>query len=108
MRRKKLRIAIVYWLDAYGAEEHGPEDGALQLSAGVLIEKSRRCIKLAQIADTDGTTEPYRDVLTIPAGMVRSVMVLDAPTEPHPRRKKSAPAEKIAPLPLRDGTETIP
>jgi hypothetical protein len=78
-RKRKLKYAIVYWHDAYSAEEADDQDSALQVSVGLLISRTKRHVKLAQIADAGADTEPWRVVLTIPAGMVHAIMVLPVP-----------------------------
>jgi hypothetical protein len=79
-RRRRLRVAIVWWIDAHYHE--APEtdlDWGLQVSAGLILERTKGRnghIKLALITDAYdyGDPEPEsRDVLTIPNGMVRHV-----------------------------------
>lgn len=79
VKRKRHKIVIVYWLDAFGTETHEECNGVLQISAGVLVSQNKERVQLAQIADCDGEAEPFRDVLTIPAGMVVEMILLDVP-----------------------------
>jgi hypothetical protein len=83
---KTTQVAVVHWLDAYYNEEHLPGDsGCPQISAGILLERTRKHVKLALITDRDnseGMQEP-RDTLTIPRGMVQSIKIV------HRERRKN-------------------
>lgn len=75
---KRIRIALVHWLDAHSAEGDDGLPGLEQISAGILIRSDRKAVKLAQITDgrdwSDGAG--HRDVLTIPRGMVQKLEIL--------------------------------
>jgi len=105
-RKRKFQVAVVYWLDAYGQETHDERDGVLQLSAGVLVSRNKRRVQIAQIADVSGDAEPWRDVLTIPAGMVREITVFDAPDSLFgrnaPKRADNPKAPVTVPEPPRE------
>lgn len=77
-RAKRVRIALVYWLDAHQAEDDDGLPGLEQISAGILIRADQTAVKLAQITDgrdwDDGAG--HRDVLTIPRGMVQKLEIL--------------------------------
>jgi len=86
MKKRKLKVAIIYWLDAVGGPEHKPDEaGAMQASAGLLVSKNRHRVQIAQIADVSGDAEPWRDVLTIPAPMIKAIMTFDVPDALAPR-----------------------
>lgn len=81
-RSKRIRIALVYWLDAHQAENDDGLPGLEQISAGILVRSDRKTVKLAQITDgrdwSDGAG--HRDVLTIPRGMVQRIEILKTVT----------------------------
>ncbi len=84
---RTIQVAVVHWLDAYASENHeAGVPGAMQVSAGILLERTKTHVKLAQIVDhaLDGGCDPARDVLTIPRGMVQKIRIVY-----RERRKKS-------------------
>lgn len=74
-RRKPWRTAVVHWDDAYRAARNEGAPGAMQVSSGIVLENSKRCVKLAQIVCPWGTFDE-RDVLTIPRELVRNVQIV--------------------------------
>lgn len=84
-KTRRVRIAVVYWLDAHYAEADDGLPGLEQISAGILLQNDRRAVKLAMAVDWHGDGDGPRDVLTIPRGMVTRVEVLRTVTLPAPR-----------------------
>jgi hypothetical protein len=78
VQRRRVRIVIVYWLDPFkSSRDECNARGVVQCSAGVLVRRTRRFLKLSQICDVFGDCrEPFRDVLTIPAQNVLHCEVL--------------------------------
>ncbi len=85
-RRKTFKVVIVRWLDAVAHETLAEGDGCLSLSAGILVSKTRKHVKLAQIADVEPGQgdDPFRDILTIPAGMIQSIEIIPISHLPPP------------------------
>lgn len=105
-RPRRLKAAIVHWLDAYEYAEHEPnEPGFPQISVGILVAKNRKFVKLAKTAAANPGPhdDDFGDVLTIPAGMVRSIEVIPIETPPRlppaPRRSRKPPAPPGDPPP---------
>lgn len=98
-RPRRLKAAIVHWLDAYEYAEHEPnEPGFPQISVGILVAKNRKFVKLAKTAAANPGPgdDDFGDVLTIPAGMVREISIIPIPPlspaeRPARRNRKPTP-----------------
>ena len=94
MKQKRYKIIVVFWNDAFATENHEDCNGVLQISAGILVSRNKERVQLAQIADCDGEAEPFRDVLTIPYGMVVEMLVLDVPALVQKQAGRAKPDKK--------------